>query len=145
MNTHKLEITRQIKADPARVYKAFTNKSELEQWFCPEGMTRVMEALELKVGGAIQVTMKSDEDGSTHTARGVFKEIVENEKLVFTWECVVDGKGDGEETLITVTFEEKDGGTALSFIHSEFVDEKTRDMHNHGWESAFNRFDKVVG
>jgi hypothetical protein len=43
------------------------------------------------------------------------------------------------ETLITVTFEERDGRTIQSFHQAPFISVESRDSHVDGWDSCFNR------
>ena len=69
--------------------------------------------------------------------QGVFREIVEPERLVFTY-AWVDAKGKpGHETLVTVTFAEQSGKTVLTFHQGVFESITSRDAHGEGWSSAF--------
>ena len=42
----------------------------------------------------------------------------------------------GHETLVTINFVEKDGGTEILFTHEGFENGEQRDMHNQGWTST---------
>ena len=69
----------------------------------------------------------------------VYREIVPNERLVFTfaWE---DGRDQpGVQTLVTVTFAERDGKTTQTFHQRPFVHEASRDSHIGGWNECFDR------
>ena len=73
--------------------------------------------------------------------RGVYREIVEPDRIVFTfaWE---DEKGDpGHETLVTVTFAEHDGKTKLTFHQAVFESIAVRDSHREGWSECFDRLE----
>ena len=144
MSTHELTINRSVNAPRSEVFKAFTDKKELEKWFCPEGMTVTINKLELKEGGTYKLTMKDNKTGAEHIAEGTYKEVSDPEKLVFTWQWTTPGMG-GDETLVTVLLKENGGGTDLTFTHGGFAEAKQKDMHNQGWTSAFNQFDKLFG
>ncbi|MBV9771822.1 MAG: SRPBCC domain-containing protein, partial [Bryobacterales bacterium] len=69
--------------------------------------------LDLRQGGAILIHMRAP-DGVVHPMAGVFQEIVEPERLVFT-SVALDNNGNALfEILNTVVFEEEDGKTTLT-------------------------------
>jgi uncharacterized protein YndB with AHSA1/START domain len=65
--------------------------------------------------------MINDEDGTRYPTE--FREIVESERLVFTW-----GAEDNRPAVITLTFDDHDGGTRLT-LHlvgpAEFITDET--------------------
>ena len=70
---------------------------------------------------------------------GVYREIVENKRLVFTFTWDNDGPSAGVETLVTITFEEKGGKTVQTFHQRSFLSAERRDSHVGGWTSAFDK------
>jgi uncharacterized protein YndB with AHSA1/START domain len=78
-------------------------------------------------------------------AGGVYREIVEPERLVFThaWE---DEEGKpGHQTLVTVTFAEQDGKTRLAFHQAVFESVADRDSHREGWTECLDRLEGYLG
>lgn len=57
--------------------------------------------------------------------------------LTFAWEGGRDQPG--VDTLVTVTFTEKDGRTIQSFHQAPFIHIEGRDSHIQGWNSAFDK------
>ncbi len=108
-----LVITRLIDAPRALVFKAWTDATHLAQWWGPSGFTNPVCELDVRPGGAIRIVMRAP-DGAEYPMTGVFREIVEPERLVFT-NVAVDAHGkpllDG---LTTVTFAEHDNRTTLT-------------------------------
>lgn len=78
-----LVITRLIDAPREKVYRAWTKPELLKQWFAPLPYTTPRAELDVRAGGASLIVMRSP-DGQEMPNRGVFLEVVENEKLVFT-------------------------------------------------------------
>jgi uncharacterized protein YndB with AHSA1/START domain len=78
-----LVLTRIIDAPPAALYRAWTEPLLLKQWFAPAPYTTPVAELDARVGGAALIVMRSP-DGADMPNRGVYLEVVENEKLVFT-------------------------------------------------------------
>jgi uncharacterized protein YndB with AHSA1/START domain len=78
-----LVLTRLIDAAPAKVFRAWTDPALLTQWFAPLPYTTPSAELDVRPGGASLVVMR-DPAGNELPNRGVFLEVVENERLVFT-------------------------------------------------------------
>lgn len=76
--------------------------------------------------------------------QGVYREIVEPERLVFThaWEDK-DGKPK-HETLVTITFAEHDGKTKLTFHQAIFESIESRDSHGEGWSESLDRLEEYL-
>lgn len=77
----ELKITRVIAASPARLYQAWTR--QLAQWWGPHGMTTPFCEMDLRAGGVFRTLMRAP-DGAEYPTKGVFLEVVENERIVFT-------------------------------------------------------------
>jgi uncharacterized protein YndB with AHSA1/START domain len=83
--------------------------------------------------------MRSPE-GTEHWKVGVYREIVEPERVVFTfaWE---DANGQPRhELLTTVTFAEHGEKTQLTLRQAVFETTEGRDSHVTGWTSCLQRF-----
>ncbi len=110
----ELVITRLIDAPRRKVFQAWTDPTLLRQWFAPRPWTTSMAELDVRPGGASLIVMR-DPEGRDFPNRGVYLEVVENERLVFTdaytkaWEpsekpfmtVVVTFQDEGERTRYT--------------------------------------------
>src|ERR1700751_4248659 len=79
----ELMLTRLIDAPRAKLYRAWTEPELLKQWFAPKPYTTPIAELNVRPGGASLIVMRSP-DGHEMPNRGVYLEVVENERLVFT-------------------------------------------------------------
>src|SRR6478672_6076354 len=79
----ELVLKRIINAPRERVFKAWTDPELLKQWFAPLPWTTSVTELDVRPGGSNLVVMRSP-DGKEFPNRGVYLEVVENERLVFT-------------------------------------------------------------
>src|SRR5262249_51188585 len=139
----ELNIRRTFNAPRDVVFRAWTEPQLLAQWSCPRGFTFSENRGELRVGGAFFARMRSPE-GTEHRLRGVYREIVPPERLVFT-HCWVDESGTpGPETLVTVSLAERDGRTAMLFQQGIFASVEARDGHGQGWGSCFERLAELL-
>jgi len=138
-----LEITRIVDAPRALVFRAWTDPAHLARWWGPRGFVTTELVADIRVGGAYRAYMRSP-TGTTHCRRGVYREIVAPERLVFTyaWE---DARGAlGPETIVTVTFAELGAKTRLSLRQAVFETASACDSHREGWMSCLERFADYV-
>lgn len=108
----ELVLTRVLNAPRELVFKAWTEEKHMKQWWGPHGYSNPVCELDARVGGAIHIQMEGPT--GNHPMSGIFKEIVQPEKLVFT-ALVPDGKGGVVlENLNTVTFEAQGNKTKMT-------------------------------
>jgi len=79
----ELVLTRLIDAPREAVYRAWTDPNLLMQWFAPLPYTTPRAELDVRPGGGNLIVMRGP-DGTEMPNRGVYLEVVPNEKLVFS-------------------------------------------------------------
>ena len=111
ISDRELVLTRIIDAPRAKLYRAWTDPELLKQWFAPRPYTTPFAELDVRPGGANLVVMRSPE-GNDMPNRGVYLEVVENERLVFT-DAYTKAWEPSPKPFMTVilTFEDIDGKT----------------------------------
>src|SRR5262245_16786308 len=111
-----LTIKRNLKASPAKIYAAWTEPEKLALWFNPDADSEVLSAdFDVRVGGRYSITIRRG-DGEHQNVCGVFREVLVNKKLSFTWAGGCDGPS-GPESLVTVLIEPDGQGSLLTLIH----------------------------
>src|SRR5712691_4337552 len=98
----ELVITRVFDAPRARVFKAWTDPAQAKQWMGPRGFTATHLEGDLRSGGAWRICLRRDDDGEELWQSGVYREVVEPERLVFTFAWDQEGGRRGHETLVTI-------------------------------------------
>ena len=109
-------ITHIINAPRALVFKAWTDPAHLARWWGPHGFTNPVREVHLRPGGAIRIHMRGP-DGTIYPMTGVYHEIVEAERLVFTSAALGKNGNPFSEVMNTVTFADHGGSTKLT-IHA---------------------------
>jgi uncharacterized protein YndB with AHSA1/START domain len=106
----ELVLTRVIDAPREKLFRAWTDAELLKQWFAPLPYTTPVAELDVRPGGANLVVMRSP-DGKDLPNRGVYLEVVENERLVFT-DAYTQAWEPSQKPFMTVilTFEDEGGG-----------------------------------
>ena len=121
----QLVIERTLKAQPERVFDAFTDPDQLKNWWWPSGFTCPAAEVDLRIGGKYRLAMEwpgsiPAEAQFSHHMGGEYYEIDRPHRLVMSGRAVNDEQGELFATLIEVTFEARDGGTALTVRQSYF-------------------------
>lgn len=130
----ELTITRVFDAPRALVFKAWTQPEHMMQWWGPKGYTTPTCEMDVRVGGALRLCMRSSEGNDTWV-RGTFREVVAPERLVFT---AIDNANVSSETVITVRFEDLNGKTRLT-MHQTFGQREIARGAKEGWNTSFDR------
>jgi uncharacterized protein YndB with AHSA1/START domain len=140
----ELVVTRIIDAPRSLVFKAWTEVEQVARWWGPQGFVTTFCEMDIRPGGAFRCCMRSPA-GTDHWKRGVYREIVEPARIVFTfaWE---DADGHpGHELLTTVAFDDLGAKTRLTLHQAMFETVERRDDHRGGWTSCFERFAEYMG
>ena len=124
------------------------------RWWGPKGFTTPLCKIDLRPGGVFHSCMRSPE-GRDYCGKGVYREIVEPERIVVT-DFFVDEEGNPvpathygmspdwpQEALVTVTFAEYEGKTKLTLQHAlGSVPASERGLCQQGWSESL---DKLAG
>lgn len=130
-----LVLTRHFDAPPARVFDAWMNHDEFQAWIGVEGARCTVPLFEARVGGRYAIDLQLSNGDITPVA-GEFREIEAPRRIVFTWGWNGDPK---RQSLITVTFAPRNGGTEMTLRQEGLGSVETRDGHGAGWNSTFNK------
>ncbi|MGI9457794.1 MAG: SRPBCC family protein [Aeoliella sp.] len=121
----------------ARVYSAWIDPDQLKSWLRPTNeIEAVLAEVDLRIGGVYRLGYQVPGVAGELVVAGTYQEIVPNKKLVFTWEWESHPNFQGEETLVTVEFDEVDGQTEVTLTHQRFPTEVMRADHEWGWTGA---------
>lgn len=132
-----LILTRTLAAPRALLWECWTNPRHLPEWFVPKPHKVVACELDVRPGGRCNTTF--DVDGNVMVNEGVYLEVIEGEKLVFT-DTYTEGWKPAPEPFMTaiVTFADAPGGgttyTAIARHRNPEAAKTHADMGFHdGW------------
>ena len=108
----EIVMSRTVRAPRAKVWAAMTDPTQVVHWWGPTGFTTQIEEMDVRVGGQWKHTMVGP-DGTRYPNRSVFREVVPNERIVYT-----HGGGkehsQGAHFTATWTFDEVPEGTRVT-------------------------------
>ena len=138
-----LTLKRRLKAAPSQVFAAWTDPQKIVHWFGPNETVAgsVRAKMDVRPGGSYQMNFQTD-DGEKHQVGGVYREVVPNRKLAFSWAWQSTPE---RESLVTIELDPVTEGTMLTLTHEQFFDEKARDDHGRGWNVALDRLQEFLG
>jgi glutathione S-transferase len=139
--TDSLRITRVIRADRQAVWDAWTHPKHMKRWMCPapDGVKSV--TADLRVGGAYDLVMVVE--GKEHNAFGTYREIDEPSRLVFTWDWRDGHMASMGDTVVTLEFNEVEGGTEVVLVHEGFPAPDAAKSHTDGWNACLNNLETL--
>ena len=148
----ELVIQRVVKASPERVFDAFTDPQQLTEWWWPQGFTCPAAEVDLRVGGTYRIAMEwpdfiPAENQFSHHMGGEYYEIDRPRRLVMSGRAVNDEQGELFATLIELTFEACEGGTALTMRQSYFEPMPPAEALNgaeQGWNEQLDKLDALL-
>ena len=126
-----LVLNRSYPVAPEKVWRAWTDPQAVKKWWGPgPGEPVSVAELDVRVGGRFRIVF-GGADGNAHECVGVYREVVPNRKLVFTWTW--PRTTPERESLVTIVFR-----------HEQFVDEKVRDDHKRGWSGVLDKLEQFL-
>ena len=129
---HTLTLTEQFPASVDRVFGAWSRAEEVRRWFAPGDMHVPEADVDCRPGGRYRIVME-EPGGAQHIVTGEYRDVVENERLSFTWQW----EGSEAVTFVEIEFRAADGGgTELRLVHTRFAAEEARDKHGQGWRGC---------
>jgi uncharacterized protein YndB with AHSA1/START domain len=144
----ELVLSRLIDAPRHKVYRAWTEPDLLKQWFAPAPFTTPVAELDVRPGGASLIVMRSP-DGNEFPNRGVYLEVVPNERLVFSDAYTTAWQPSGKPFMTAIiTFEDEAGRTRYTarVRHWTVEDRETHEKmgFHQGWGQCADQLAALV-
>lgn len=147
---HELKLVRTLDAPRALVWKAWTTKEIIEEWWCPKPWRAEFTAFEIHASGAFNSHMRGPE-GAEHASEGSILEVVPETRIVFT-DMLAAGWRPIENPFLgftaIVTFEDEGGKTRYTAraLHKTPEQAKAHDEmgFTEGWGTAAKQLEAIA-
>ena len=120
----ELFLTRTLNFPIELVWEVWTNPEHIAQWWGPDGFTNTISTMDLQPGGQWNLVMHGP-DGTDYTNKSIFKEVIENKKIVYEHKApnfiaTINFEEQGEQTLLTwqMVFETRELFTQVVKAHN---------------------------
>ena len=141
-----LTIVRRIAARPSIVFDMLSTAEGVAAWWGPDSFPVIAAQMDARVGGGYRVRFRTD-DGVEHEACGDIVEVSPPHRLAMTWTFSAGGEPEEDGRVSRVEFEVRaiEGGSELTFTHSQLRNEVSRASHHRGWSGAFDKLVARLG
>lgn len=130
-------LTRVVDAPRAVVWRLWTDPAELTHWLHPRGMRTPRESIsvDLRPGGRYAYTMVREDGTGGSPTGGVYLDVAEPERLVFTWG---DPGAADDAGVIEVTLTERGDRTEVSLTVRGIAGHPGDGNVHDGWAEALD-------
>jgi uncharacterized protein YndB with AHSA1/START domain len=142
MKNNSVTLHRVLKANPEKVYRAFTEPNAMASWLPPYGFIGVVHQLDVRVGGSYKMSFINFSTGNGHSFGGEFLEIKPNEFIKYT-DKFDDPNMAGEMTT-SIWLSKVSCGTELKIIQEGIPSVIPTEMCYLGWQESLEKLAKIV-
>ncbi|HEY1048408.1 MAG TPA: SRPBCC family protein [Prosthecobacter sp.] len=149
LSERELVLVRETDVPAAKLYAGWTQPDLVVQWFTPKPWSTVSSDMDLRPGGRSNTTMRSPE-GQDFPNKGVFLEVVPNEKIVFT-DAYFENWEPNPNPFFTgiVTFETLPNGKTRYTARARHWTKENCEKHAamgfmEGWGAAFDQLVELM-
>ena len=136
----QLTINQEFNTPVAKLFHAWCNVEVIKRWFAPGDMSVPEASADVREGGNYRFVMQ-DTDGTQHIVGGKYQAVIQNQRLVFSWQW----EGSPNTTKVTLLFKDlADDRSSLELVHSEFNDQEECDKHNMGWNGCLQNLPNAL-
>ena len=125
-----VRVRRRMPASREIVYEAWTTAEGFRHWMCPGDVVSAAATLDVRVGGAFRIVMKSQNAEHVHT--GVYQIVEPPAKLAFTWIA-----SNHPPTRVTVEFLDLgvENESEIVITHEDFTIPDVAKRYQGGWST----------
>ncbi|HTM97199.1 MAG TPA: SRPBCC family protein [Pedobacter sp.] len=142
MANNSVSLHRVIKANPEKVFKAFSDPLAHATWLPPYGFLCTVQEMDFKVGGKFKMTFHNFSTGNGHSFGGEYLEIKPNELIKYS-DRFDDPNLPGEMTT-TVWLKKVSVGTEFKVLQEGIPDMIPTEMCYLGWQESLDKLIKLV-
>ena len=136
-----LTLIRRIAARPSIVFDALTSVEGIASWWGPDDGPVLAAQSDARVGGNYLVRFRT-QDGLEHEARGEYLELTKPKRVAMSFRWALNGEPNeetGNVSRVEMELRAIDGGTEITFTHSNLSNEISVANHGRGWGYALEK------
>lgn len=142
MGTGTVRLHRVLRATPERVYRAFLTAEAMAKWLPPYGFTCKVHHLDAKVGGTYRMSFTNFSTGNGHSFGGEYRELIPNQRIVYTDKFEDPNMAD--EMVTTITLRQVACGTEITAVQEGIPDMIPTESCYLGWQESMDQLAKLV-
>lgn len=142
MSNTTVKLHRVIKADPEKVYRAFTDANAMSFWLPPYGFLCVVHSMDVRLNGSFKMSFINFSTGNGHSFGGKYLEVKPNEFLKYA--DTFDDPNLPGEIITSVSLRKVSVGTEISILQENIPAAIPAEMCYLGWQESLEKLIKLV-
>jgi uncharacterized protein YndB with AHSA1/START domain len=142
MATNSVTLHRVLKANPEKVYRAFSDPNALASWLPPYGFLGIVHHMDFRVDGSYKMSFINFSTGNGHSFGGKYLELKPNEFIKHT-DKFDDPNLPGEMT-VSIWLTKVSCGTDLKVIQEGIPSVIPTEMCYLGWQESLDKLMRLV-
>ena len=142
MTTNSVTMHRVLKANPEKVYRAFSDPNALASWLPPYGFLGIVHQLDFRVDGTYKMSFINFSTGNGHSFGGKFLELKPNEFIRHTDQF--DDPNLPGEMITSIWLTKVSCGTELKIVQEGIPSVIPTEMCYLGWQESLDKLMKLV-
>jgi uncharacterized protein YndB with AHSA1/START domain len=148
-------IQRTYRATPELVWEMWTTREGIESWWGPERFTSEVRVLELRVGGRLEIVMRTDDpevvafleqagQSTTSVERITFTEVVPTTRLAYVDRFDHAPGVEPYNVACVVNLEPVPDGTKMTLTSDVMHDDRWTELATAGWNGSFDKLTREL-
>ena len=138
-----LVLTRVFAAPRALVFRAWTEPERAALWWGPQGFEILSCHMDVRPGGSWRMALRR-QTGQSGSNKAFTLRLHRRNRRSLPGKRLDPAGLPGQETIVTVTFEQQGSGTKLTLQQATFETAEIRDEHHAGWSGCMDRFAEYI-
>lgn len=142
MTNNSVTLHRVLKANPEKVYRAFSDSNALASWLPPYGFLATVHQYDFNVGGAYKMSFTNFSTGNGHSFEGNFLELKQDEFIKHTDKF--DDPNLPGEMITSIWFTKVSCGTEMKVVQEGIPSVIPTEMCYLGWQESLDKLMRLV-
>jgi uncharacterized protein YndB with AHSA1/START domain len=142
MKNNTVSLHRVLKADPKKVYRAFTEALAISSWLPPWGFLCTVHQMDVREGGTYKMSFTNFSTGHSHSFSGKYHELKPGELLRYTDKF--DDPNLPGEMMTTITLKKVSVGTEITAVQEGIPSAIPTEACYLGWQESLEKLAKLV-
>ena len=134
MSSRSVHLHRVLRANPAKVYRAFLEADAMAKWIPPYGFTCAVDHMDPVVGGTFRMSFRNFSTGQSHSFGGEYLELIADELIRYTDRF--DDPALPGVLQVRVSLKPVACGTDLSIVQDGIPEAIPLEMCYLGWQES---------
>lgn len=136
-NQQKITASKTFEVPVEALYTAWTDGSQLKQWWKPSGLSLSDVQNELSEGGKIAYRFEGAE-GQGLTIDGTYQEVAPQERLVYTWNWQFPDEKLNSSYKLEVVFKSSGNGSSIEISQQDEEQQESVKPKASAWDEELN-------